>query len=77
MALAFLFAGSAQRDSLVEGDVVADDGGFADYGAHAMVDEEAAADFRAGMNFDSGEQARDLRREVWREAHVRAATASG
>src|SRR5271170_4145236 len=35
MALAFLFAGSAQRYSLVEGHVVADDGGFADYCSHA------------------------------------------
>ena len=44
--------------------VVADLGGLADHHAHAVVDEEAAADRRAGMDLDAGEEAAELRDEA-------------
>ena len=46
---------------MVEHHVVADLGGLADHDAHAVVDEEASADRRAGMDLDAGQPARDLR----------------
>ena len=45
---------STQRNALIKLDVVADDGGFAHYDAGAVVDEEIAADLRAGVNVDTG-----------------------
>ena len=51
-ALAALAAGgigAAQRRTLVDGDIMADFRRLADHG-EAMVDEEAPADPRAGMN---------------------------
>src|SRR6478752_2181373 len=62
MALAALLAGAAERDALVEGDVITDDCGFADYDAHAVVDEKAAPDRGAGMNFDPGQEAGKMRK---------------
>lgn len=44
MALALVPGGAAQGNTLIEGDVVADLGGFADDDTHAVVDEEAPAD---------------------------------
>ncbi len=55
---------SAQRDALVDGDIVADFGGLADDHAHAVIDEKTPADSRAGMDFDSGQQARELRQRA-------------
>jgi hypothetical protein len=60
MALAGLLAGAAERDTLVEGDMVADDRRFADHNSHTMVDEEATADLSAGMDFDAGDKAAEL-----------------
>ena len=60
MALAVLLAGAAQRDALVQQHVVADLRGLADHHAHAVIDEEAAADARAGMNLDARQSARKL-----------------
>ena len=37
-----------KRNALIDGHVVADLGGLADDHAHAVIDEEAPADFRAG-----------------------------
>src|SRR5271170_143857 len=60
MALFLLEAGAAERDALVDEDVVADFGGLAHHDPHPVIDEEAASDFRAGMNLDSCDQARQL-----------------
>jgi len=57
-------AGAAQRDALVERDVVADLGGLADHHAHAVVDEDALADDRARVDLDAGEPARQVRDEA-------------
>ena len=51
--------GAAERDVLVDGDVVADLGGLADHG-EAVIDEEALADLRAGMDVDRGQEAREM-----------------
>ena len=42
---------------LVDGDVIADLCAFTDH-AEAMVEEEALADLRAGMNVDASQEAR-------------------
>jgi hypothetical protein len=61
MTFAFFLAGAAQRDTLVNQAVVADLGSLADDNTHAMVDEEPAADCRAGMDLDSRKETADLR----------------
>jgi hypothetical protein len=48
MPLAGLFARAAQGHALVERHIVADDRSLADHHAHAVIDEEAAADFAPG-----------------------------
>src|ERR1043165_2204865 len=60
MALDALGTGAAEGDALVEHDVVADFGSFTDDHAHTVIDEEAAADDGAGMDFDAGEKAREV-----------------
>src|SRR5579871_2052224 len=61
MAFAVFFAGAAMRDSLLEGNVVADDRCFSDHDAHTVIDKETASEFCAGMDFNSSEKAGDLR----------------
>ncbi len=51
--------GAAQRDILINGDVVANFRGFADHG-EAMLDEEPRADLRTRMNVDRGQHARQM-----------------
>src|SRR3984957_4767331 len=70
MALAFLLARPTQRHALIKRDVVAYDGGLADHGAHAVVDEQAASNLSAGMNLNAGKQTRNLRVESCQEAHA-------
>ena len=55
VAFAFVPGGAAQRDAVVERDIVADYGGFPDHHAGAMVDEEAAANGGTGVNVDVGQ----------------------
>ena len=64
MALAGIEADAAQGDALIERHVVADLGGLADHHAHAVVDEEAAADHGTGVDLDAGHEAADLRDEA-------------
>ena len=61
MALALVQAGAAQRDAVIQGHILADLGRLADHHAHAVVDEQARADRRAGMDFDAGQAAHHLR----------------
>ena len=61
VAFAALLAGAAERHALVEHDPIADDRCLADDHAHAMIDEEATPDLRAGMNLDPGHEATELR----------------
>jgi hypothetical protein len=55
------FAGirAAQRHMLVKRHIVADLRRLADHGK-AMIDEQMAADLRAGMNVDAGEEAGEM-----------------
>ena len=48
VALAAFFARAAERDALIQRDVIADFARFADNHAHGVVDEETTADFRGG-----------------------------
>ncbi len=63
MPLALVPGGAAQRHALVQGAVVADFGSFANHHAHAVVDEDAPAQRGAGVDFNAGETARQLRGE--------------
>ena len=63
-----MFAGSAEGDIVKQHAVLTDFSGFADHDSRSMIDKEAFADGRAGMNFhpgqkmpDFGNQARDKR----------------
>ena len=62
VALAGVLAGAAEGDAVVDGAVVADLGGLADDDAHAVVDEQTAADFSAGVYLDAGHMPRELRK---------------
>ena len=70
VALAVALAGAAQRDALVHGHVAAHDGGFADHHAGGVIDEQAPAEQRAGMDVDAGEEAAHLRENARRQAQV-------
>ena len=61
VALAGGEAGAAERDALVERDVVADLRRLADHDAVAVVDEEPVADLRGRVDLDAGERAGDER----------------
>ena len=67
MALAGVLAGAAEGDAVVDGAVVADLGGLADDDAHAVVDEQALADLRAGVYLDAGHMPRKLRKRTREE----------
>jgi hypothetical protein len=60
VALALVPGGAAQGNALIEGDVVADLGGFADDDAHAVVDEEAPADPGPRVDLDAGHPAAEI-----------------
>ena len=60
---ALVQTGAAQGDALVDGAVVAHDGGLADDDAESVVDEDPPADLRAGVDFDAGEDAAQVRDE--------------
>src|SRR5690554_4132165 len=55
--LALVPAGTAQGDTLIERDIVADDGRFTDHYAHAVINKEASSDRRTGMDLDAGQPA--------------------
>src|SRR5690606_36342449 len=59
MALAFIPAGAAERDTVIERDVVANFGGFADDDTGAVIDKKTLTDTRTGMNIDIADQTSD------------------
>ena len=71
VALAFFLAGPAQRNALIQQDVVADLGGLADHHPHAVVDEEPPADLCARVNLDPGGRAIDLRNNASQQNEAR------
>ena len=60
----------AQRHALIQLHMVADDGGLAYHDAGAVVDEEIAADLRAGVNIDTGAAVGVLRHHAGDGGHV-------
>ena len=67
MALADVFAGAAERCALVNGHIVAHNGGLADDHAHAVVDEHALANDRAGVDLNAGKMPGKLRNDAGKE----------
>ena len=76
MTLAVLLARAAESHALIQGHVIADDRGLADDDAHPVIDEQAAANLRAGMNFDAGQKSRDLREPAREQEPDRGSRAS-
>ncbi|MGB7295091.1 MAG: hypothetical protein WBC70_05825 [Candidatus Aminicenantales bacterium] len=60
VAFAGFFGRAAKRDALKEHVVVPGDGSFANDDAQAVVNEEPAANLRAGVNFDARHQTSGL-----------------
>ncbi len=66
------FAGAAKGDSLVEGHIAANNGGFANHHAHGMVDEQATAQERTGVNIHASKKTSKLRKQPSQETHLGA-----
>src|SRR4051812_14591558 len=64
MAFATFFAGTTKRDALIHRDVIANHSRLADHDAHAMVDEDAASNFGAGMDLDPGHESTEMRNDA-------------
>jgi hypothetical protein len=60
MALPLLFPGAAVSDSLIEEAIVSYLRSLSDYDAHSVIDHEPRAYVRSGMDFNPGEQPRDM-----------------
>ena len=56
--------GAAEGHPMIERAIIADLGGFADHDAHAVIDEQAAADARPGVDLDPGQYPPDMRHEA-------------
>ena len=67
MALAFVGARPAERDALVQRDVVTDLRRLADHDPHAVIDEDAPADRRRGVDVDAGQEAAQVADDPRRE----------
>jgi hypothetical protein len=61
MPLALFMPRSSQGDALIEQYIVANLGSLADHNPHPVIDKEAPPDGRAGVDFDTGQEARYLR----------------
>ena len=57
MALAFIPTGAPQRNPLVEGDVVADQGGFTNHHAHPVIDKKSPTNRGTWVNLNAREPA--------------------
>ena len=66
VAVSARFSRAAERDGVKNRDVVFDDGGFADDEPRRVVEQDAAADFRRGMNVD-GKRFRNVALQVMRD----------
>ncbi len=70
VALAGLFAGAAQSDPLVDGDVLAHLGGLPYDHSGSMVYEQPLAQSRPRVNVDAGDEPPDLRDQARQQGHV-------
>ena len=57
VALALVESATSQGDAMINGYIIANDGGFTDDNSHPMVDKDATADSRAGVDLNSGARA--------------------
>src|SRR5579872_3495797 len=64
MALAALQARAAERHALIERAVAADFGGLSDDDTRSVVDEQSRAEFSPRVDFDAGEEPRDIREKT-------------
>jgi hypothetical protein len=77
VTLAAFVAGASEGDSLIEGDVVTDDGSFPDDDARAVVDEDAAAEGGSWVDFDSCDETGELGEQAGDEAEFGSPQARG
>ena len=70
MTLSFVQTDTAQGNSLVDGAVIAHNGGLSNDNAAAVVDQNAVSELRARMDLDQGEKARDLSDQACDKEHV-------
>jgi hypothetical protein len=70
VTFAFVFSGATEGDVVEEDAVIPDLDGFPDNDAMAVIDEESSADFRSGMDLDTGEESRCLRNEAGDQAEL-------
>jgi hypothetical protein len=68
MTFPTLIPGTAKRHALIEQNVIADLGCFADHDSHAMVDEKSLADLRSRMNLNASQHPRDLGHDASQQA---------
>ncbi len=71
VALALVPGRAAQRNAVIERRIVADLRRLADHDSHAVVDENAPADRRAGVDLDSRQPAAPVRQPARQPAEVR------
>src|SRR6185369_1524937 len=71
VALALVPRRAAEGYAVIQRAVVADLRSFADHDTHAVIDEKALSDLRAGMNFHAGQPAPDMRNEARQPAQSR------
>ena len=71
MSFAFVFARATESYALIDQHIVADFSGLTNDHAHAVIDEEAAANLRTGMDLDPGEEPADLGDDARDERHAR------
>src|SRR5215469_3286876 len=62
MALAGIQCRSTQSDALVQSDIITYLSRHANNDTHAVLDEKTSTELRAGMDFNSGKPARELRK---------------
>src|SRR3546814_4269872 len=65
--------GAAERDALIDRDIIADLGGLADHDAETMIDVEVPVDLRARMDVDRGQETRQVIDEAREEEQPRLA----
>lgn len=70
VAFATMLAGTAERDTLVHRDVLANDGRFTNHHAHAVIDEEPGPERRSRMDLDPGQETRRVGDQSGQESLV-------
>ena len=60
MPFEFFLARAAERCTLIQRHVIANDRGFSDDNAHAVINEQATPNLRCRMNLDARQEPGDL-----------------